>query len=155
MRKLAFQIFGIAVVSLCVQCTPTLFLGKNAKTVQYVRFPDQSIFIEDSSKARIYVARPTKWGGAIPITIRDNDFVVGHIAPDGYLCWERKPGQTRLKAKAGNTSTLDISLEKGGVYFVRLQIREFILTRTKLEEMTPDEGKELLITCVTPNLGNE
>ena len=142
MRKSHILICVSVAIVLLIQC---------ASTVQYVRFPDQSKAIEDSSKARIYVARPTIWGAAIPMNIRDGDFLIGYTGPAGYLCWERKPGETELKGEAENTWRLNLSLEEGCIYYVQQDVGFGLLMKSnRLREMSQEQGKKKVSRCKPP-----
>jgi len=63
-----------AVLVLCTGC---------ASTMQYRPLPDQGLRVEDPSKARIYVVRPTAFGGAIAMDVTDGDKRIGRTGPNG------------------------------------------------------------------------
>ncbi len=122
-----------------------------ASTVQYVPFPDQAQQIEDSNKARIYVVRPTVFGGSVRMEISDGSSVIGKTGPKGYLCWERTPGDIEIVGKAENEARLAMRVEKGMVYYIQQNVRMGILfARNKLSQLTQDEGEEELKKCKPP-----
>lgn len=122
-----------------------------ATTQQFRPLPDQTKAIEDSTKSRIYVLRPSFVGGAISMNVWDGNTQIGKTGPQGYLCWERNPDSTILFGKAENTSQLPINLQEGNVYYVEQQIRMGILfARNKLKLLSPQEGKDLLRSCTRP-----
>ncbi len=146
-KKLVKLICGLSVLIIISGC---------ASTVQYVPLPDQTKKIEDPNKARIYVARPTSFGSAIPINISDGGKLIGHTGPNGYLCWERDPGKTELKGKAENTSTLTLNMEKGTVYYVQQHINMgFFIARNKLRQMIDDEGEKKVAKCKSPTVNSK
>ena len=134
--------FSIAVVLLCL-------LGVGcAKPTQLVPMPDQSVRVEDPEKARIYVIRPSNFGGAISMEVRDNDRTIGFTGPSSYLSWEREPGDVQVIGIAEDTSVQRISAVKGMVYFVlqRLQMG-VIKARNELELIGEDEARQYLEKC--------
>ena len=122
-----------------------------ASTKQFVPLPDQSKQIENPDMARIYVVRPTIFGGAISMNVKDGEKLIGKTGPNGYLSWERAPGQVEIVGKAENTSTLPISLEKGIVYYIQQHVRMgFLFARNKLRLLDEKEGKKKLEECKPP-----
>jgi hypothetical protein len=115
---------------------------------QLVPMPDQTKAIEDSSKARIYVVRPTSIGGAVPFTVWDGDKKVGSTRPNGYICWERPPGDTVIRSEAENTATLQLKCESGKVYYIGQHVTiGWLYSRNQLRLMADDEGKKKVAAC--------
>ena len=134
-------------------CVCLALLTGCASTTQFVELPDQSKRIEDPSKARIYVVRPTGFGAAISMMVSDGNKVIGETGPNGFLCWEREPGQTEVVGKAENTSRLPINTESGNVYYVQQHIQlGLIKARNKLTLMTEEKGKASVNKCKPPKL---
>ena len=126
-----------------------------ASTTQYVHLPDQTKLLEDPSKARIYVVRPTIFGSAIPMKIRDGDKFIGETGPKGYLCWERDPALVEITGKAENTARLPLTVEKGMVYYIQQRVRMGLLfARNKLSLLSEEKGKAALKKCKPPRSGN-
>lgn len=127
-----------------------------ASTTQYVHFPDQSVVLEDAAKARIYVARPTSFGGAVSMTVSDGETVIGKTGPKGFLCWEREPGEMQLKGKAENTDLEKVNIEKGTVYYFQQSVRMGIMmARNDLHQVSGEEGAEIVGKCKPPKLITE
>ena len=126
-----------------------------ASTKQYVPLPDQNVQIEDTTKARIYVVRPTSFGAAISMDIFDSGKHIGVTGPYGYLCWERDTGKALVSGSSENTSTLPIAAEKGKTYYIDQGIRMgFVVARNKLTLLDEKEGKEELKKCKKPKIEN-
>ena len=124
-----------------------------ASTKQFVPLPDQTKSIEDPSRARIYVVRPTSLGGAISMTVSDGAKKIGSTGPNGYLCWERDPGDTEIRSKAENTAKLPLKCEAGMVYYIGQHVRMGILfARNKLTMLTDAAGKEKVSKCKPPQV---
>ncbi len=124
-----------------------------ASTVQYVSLPDQKKPLEDSSKCRIYVYRPSTYGYSNALTIADGNQVIGRIGPVGYLCWERDPGDICINGNAENTSTVTITAKKGGVYYIWERIEMGIFQpRNELEIVEPNRGKAEMKDCSPPKV---
>jgi len=137
-------LFAVLAVAMLTGCTSTR---------QFVPLPDQTKSVEDTSKARIYVVRPTVAGGAISMKVRDGEQEIGKTGANGYLCWERTPGETTIKSKAENTATLPLNTEAGAVYYVQQHIRIGILkARNKLSLLSTQEGEEALKKCKPPQV---
>lgn len=124
-----------------------------ASTKQLVPLPDQTKTIEDSSKARIYVLRPTTLGSAIAMTVWDAETKIGSTGPNGYLCWERTPGETEIRSRSENTVALPLTCKAGEVYYIGQHVRMGILfARTKLSVLPNEEGKEKTSKCKPPKV---
>ena len=122
-----------------------------ASTRQYVPIPDQNISIENPDNVRIYVMRPTSFGGGIATTIKDGSEEIGATGPGGYLCWERKPGKTVITGIAENHSNVDLEADKGKAYYIFQHIRiGFFIVRNKMELLSDEEGKTILKKCKAP-----
>lgn len=123
-----------------------------ASTKQYVVIPNQSAIVEDPEKARIYVLRPVSLGGAVPMKVQDGETVVGVTGPKGALCWEREPGPVDISSHAENVDHLKINTEKGMVYYLLQRVKMgFMIARTKLEQMSKEEGETNLKKCKIPS----
>ena len=128
-------------VSLITGCT---------STTQFVPFPNQATQV-DNTKTRIYVARPTVVGGAIPMTVCDGGQLIGKTGPKSYLCWERAAGQVNITSKAENKAELSINAEPGKVYYVQQHVRMgFLYARNKLTLLNEAEGKDMVSKCSPP-----
>jgi hypothetical protein len=139
-----FSLISSAVVLGLVGCAPTK---------QFVPLPDQNVQIEDTTKARIYVLRPTTFGSAVNMKITDGNISIGLTGPNGYLCWERDAENTIISGKSENTSSLPIVAEKGKSYFINQEIQlGLIIARNKLTLLEEKKGKMLLMKCKKPIL---
>src|SRR5215510_2194980 len=88
---------------------PVLLVSGCSSTCQYVHFPDQHKKIEDSARARIYVIRSAESTGTANVDVIDDKYIVGSTAPDGYLCWERLPGETTVVSDSLGKSEIKIN----------------------------------------------
>jgi hypothetical protein len=144
MRKIMQLIIVVVSANLLIGC---------ASTTQYVPLPDQSKRIEDPSKARVYVVRPTAFGGAVTFKVSDDDTLIGNTGPNGYLCWERPVGQMEVIGKAENTSRLQVEVEQGSVYYIQQHVRMGILSaRNELSLLSEADGKNKLSKCKAPKV---
>ena len=124
-----------------------------ASAVQYVPLPDQSKSVEDPNKARIYVLRPTSFGGAIGIPISDGRNSIGITGPNSFLSWERDPGETTIRSMSENTYELPITMKKGLSYYIQQEINiGFFTPRSTLNILPEDEGKRKLSECKPPEI---
>lgn len=133
----------LAVVALLVGC---------ATTRQIAPMPDLSKQpTADPAKARIYVLRPTVFGGAIKMNVTDNGQLIGTTGPKGYLVWERDAGAMQLAASAENTSQLPLTVEPGKAYFIQQDVQMgCIMARTQLSVLPEQEGRVVLARCQPP-----
>ena len=139
-------------IKLLAACGLISLMTGCASTKQYVHFPDQSKSIENPEMARIYVVRPTSFGGAISMNVSDGDKLIGQTGPNGYLCWERVPGETTIKGKAENSSQLTLNTEQGESYYVQQHVKlGFLIAGNKLSLLSEKEGKEKVSQCKPPN----
>lgn len=114
-----------------------------ASAVQYVPLPDQSKYVEDPNKARIYVLRPSLVGGVWGIPISDGEKPIGISGSFAFLSWERDPGETTIFSGSENKYNLPITVEKGMRYYIELAIvyGGGALSFNLIQE---DEGKRIL-----------
>src|SRR5579864_6502092 len=136
-----------------IGCVFTLLVTGCASTRQMVPFPDQAKRIEDPSKGRVYVMRPTSFGYAIPMTILDGGKTIGTTGPSGYLCWERSPGDTTITGTAEGVSQAPLSVSAGQVYYVFEHVRMGMWqAANQLEVVNEDEGEKVLKKCHAPKV---
>jgi len=122
-----------------------------ASAKQYVPFPDQTKQIEDPEKGRIYVLRPTSYGGAATFRVYDSEELIGKTKGRGFLCWEREPGETEIMSRAENRARKTISVEKGKVYYIRQRVTPGIMSAQNfLELLDEDEGVAKVQKCNPP-----
>jgi hypothetical protein len=122
-----------------------LFAGCVAPGNQKVPFPNQSVRIEHPNKARIYVMRPYSDDGTMEYDIRDNDKLVGELAAQTYLCWERDPGAVEVICLQGVARHSEsFQAESGKVYYLYLDKGSWVWTFHPASE---EEGRKLLNEC--------
>jgi hypothetical protein len=119
-----------------------------AGSKQFVPMPDLSKSIEDPSKGRIYVFRPSSFGGAVGMNVADSGNPVGATGPGGYLCWEREPGDVIVSSTAENTSRVSLPVRPGSIHYILQSIRMGIwMARTELEVVDEERAKKELKKC--------
>lgn len=127
-----------------------------ASTIQFANYPNQKVEIEDSTKSRIYVYRPTSFGGAISIPILSGNKLIGNTGSNGYLCWEEEPGEMTLQAKAENIDTLKFRSMSGQQYYVKQSIRMGALyARNDLAIVEIKEALKEMSSCSQPELSSK
>src|ERR1700710_3041767 len=94
-------------------CIVTLLFAGCASSVQYVHQPDLSKKIEDASKGRIYVMRPSGFGYNVSMNVLDGGNLIGKTGPKGFLCWEREPGDVIISSTLENTSRVSLAVRPG------------------------------------------
>ncbi len=126
-----------------------------ASAKQYVAMPDQNVSIEDPSKGRIYVIRPSSYGYAIPMSISDNNQLIGDTGPNSYLCWEREPAEITINGKSENNSWIKLSLTAGETRYIMQHIQlGFALPRNRLEEINQEKALKYLKKAKPANAWN-
>lgn len=129
-------------------CVAVLFLVGCASAHQFVPLPDQTKAIEDPSKGRIYVIRPSSFGGAVGMNVADGGNPIGTTGPGRYLCWEREPGDVIVSATSENTSRVSVPVRAGSTYYILQYIRWGVwIARTELEVISEEKAKEELQRC--------
>ena len=134
---------------LCLaSCVAALLLAGCASTVQYVHMPDLSKKIEDPAKGRIYVMRPSSFGYAVGLNVSDGGNPIGSTGSQGFLCWERDPGDVIVSSTSENTSRVSLAVRPGGSYYVLQHLRMGIwIARTELEVVSEEQGQTELKKC--------
>jgi hypothetical protein len=129
-----------------------LFAGC-ASTQQFVPFPDQAKVVEDPSKGRIYVMRPSTAGAGISMDVADDGKIIGSTGPHGFICWEREPGEIVVSSKAENTSAVKVNVQSDKVIYIFQHMElGWISARNRLDLVTEDEGTKILKKCNPPKL---
>lgn len=124
-----------------------------AHAEQYVPFPNQSVELEDPSKARFYVVRPTIFGSAVEIKVYDQGKPIGKTIGKTYLSWEREPGDIIIRSHAENDSNLLINAVAGQVYYIQQHIRMGMLyARNWLEELDAEKGRKYVEKSKSPRI---
>jgi hypothetical protein len=152
MRIMKFEEYtlcGLPKVGLVVLTAVTL--SACAATKQFVPLPDQSKTIDDPTKGRIYVMRPTSFGAAIPMTVNDGSAGIGQTGPKGFLCWERSPGDAQIESRSEGLSVAHVKVKAGTAHYIFQHIKMGVLqARSELELVPEDEGKKILMKCKPP-----
>ena len=129
-------------------CAATLLLAGCASTTQYVPMPDQAKAVEDLSKGRIYLMRPSSLGSGVGMNVSDGGNPIGSTGPKGYLCWEREPGDAVVSSTSENTSRVSLPVRPGSIHYIVQHIRMGIwIARTDLEVVSDEQGRKELRKC--------
>lgn len=129
-------------------CVAALFLMGCASAHQYVPLPDQTKAVADPNKGRVYVMRPSGFGGAVGMNVSDGGQPIGSTGPGKFLCWEREPGDVVVTSTAENTSRVSLPVRPGSVHYVLQHIRMGIwMARTELELVDAERGLKELKKC--------
>lgn len=126
-----------------------------ASNVQFVRFPDQTKPIQDPAKARIYVVRPTSYGGVASMEIWDAGRHVANTGPESYVCWERDPGRTEVTGREENASTVNLDLAPAQIVYIWQHVSiGWAQARNRLEIVSDEKGRQLVSKCKPPKPGH-
>ena len=138
MKRILMFAFGLA----------ALLLMGCASAHQYVPIPDLSKQVEDPNKGRVYVLRPSGFGGAVGMNVADGGQPIGSTGPGRFLCWEREPGDVIITSTSENTSRVSIPVRPGSVHYILQNIRMGIwMARTDLEVIDTERGLKELKKC--------
>ena len=136
-----------------VSCLGALLLTGCAGTRQFVALPDQAQRIQDNSKGRIYVMRPSGVGTAVSMHVSDSGKAIGSTGAHGFLCWEREPGETIITSTAEGASKAPLSVQAGSVYYIFQHVRMGIfMARSELEVVDEQKGQKTLKKCHAPKV---
>ena len=130
-----------------------LFLSGCASTTQYVPFPNEKNTVDDSSKGRIYLIRPTHFGFAVPMSISDNGKPIGKTLGHSFLSWETAPGHTNLIGKAETEETLPVFVKEGERIYVKQSVEMgIIMARNSLSPIDETTAKKYLSDMKPPKV---
>jgi len=148
--------------TLAAACILLAIAACSSSTTQRLPLPDQSVEVTDATRSRIYVLRPPHaYGTATPVTVwetRAEDMEIGALKSGTYLCWERKPGRTLVRAVARRATyeveeqsdgLLAIDAEPGRAYYVTLELRRGDF-KPELAVVAPEEGRAILARLAPP-----
>jgi hypothetical protein len=135
-----------------IVCVLFLFSGC-ASATQYVPFPNQKNVIDDPSKGRVYVFRPTRFGFAVPMEIDDNGKTIGKTLGHTYLSWEREPGHVNLIGKAETDESLPISVKPGERIYIKQSVEMgIIMARNSLSPIDEKTAEKYLADLKPPKV---
>jgi hypothetical protein len=121
---------------------------------QYVPLPDRVNPPDKPDCCRVYVLRPMSGDKGAPsgnIEVFDGLKAIGRTGKGSYLCWERQAGKTTITGVTGNTSSLELVVEKGRVYYVMQDAWQgFFNTRNSMKLVDETEGLAALRQCAAP-----
>jgi hypothetical protein len=125
-----------------------------ASNVQYVPIPNLQGRVDDPSKGRVYMIRPSGMGAAASLEVWDGTVHIGNTGSKAYLCWERPPGEALISGKEENTSTVSLWVKTNEVYYIFQHMRMgWWQARNELEVISAEQGAELLKKCKGPQPG--
>lgn len=125
-----------------------LLLPGCASTRQTVRMPNLSVPVEDITKARIYVIRPSVFGSAVQMMVTDNDGMIGETGPQSYLVWERPPGDAFVTSRAEKPCSVALTVEAGKAYYVLQRVEMGVLyARCRMEQIDEERAKKIMADC--------
>lgn len=100
-----------------------------SQTSQYVEFPDIKSAVP-STKARIYVIRPTGKLSHYYITLSSNGNMIGRLDYKNYICWDVDAGKYNLegafegnkirKDQTENKDFFRVNAKEGKTYYIKL-----------------------------------
>ena len=143
-------------VILCLTLALILLCGAGCATMstQAVALPDLNKQIDNPQMGRIYVIRPTMYGGALSMQITDNGKLIGITMGNSYLCWEREPGKVEIAAKAENLSVVSLDVQPAKSYYICQHVgMGWWTARNTLELVSEQKGKEFIKECTPPAYG--
>jgi len=127
----------------------TLFSG--CRSVPLASLKEDSTakeFKTNPNAAQIYIYRNEILGGQIKIDVRLNGSEVGKTLQNTYMVLEVPPGKHKIESESENTSTLELTTEKGKNYFVWQEAKMGMwLARNKLQIVDEKTGKDGVLEC--------
>ena len=87
----------------------------------------------DETKCRVYVGRSSQfWGKVREIEVVDRGTMIGTLGTNGYLCWDREPGENPIQILYHGPilddgvleGLLPFNGEAGGVYYYAVHLRK-------------------------------
>jgi hypothetical protein len=137
-----------------VTCTLAVFAAGCASNLQFARIPDLKARVEDPSKGRVYLIRPSAMGAAASMEVWDSNVHVGNTGAKSFLCWERPPGEAIVSGREENVSTVSLWVKTNEVYYIFQHLRlGWIQARNELEVINEEAAAQLLKKCKGPQPG--
>jgi len=131
-----------------------LFVAGCASNVQFVKIPNLQQRVEDPTKGRIYLIRPSVMGAAASLEVWDGKQHIGNTGSQSFLCWERPPGEAIISGREENVSTVPVWVQANEVYYIFQHLRVgWVQARNELEVIPAIEATKLLKKCKPPKPG--
>jgi hypothetical protein len=135
-------------------CALALLAAGCASNVQFIHIPNLQARVEDPSKGRIYLIRPSAMGTAASLEVWDGSVHVGNTGSQSFLCWERQPGEAIISGREENTSTVSLWVKTNEVYYIFQHMRMgWVQARNELEIIPAEQGTNLVKKCKGPKPG--
>jgi hypothetical protein len=148
--RLALVLAATALVSAC-----------GAPSQQLVPLPPQDVELSRPELCRIYVIRSSQPMGAVrEMRVFDGDTEIGSVGSGEYVCWERTPGRTLLRAlyegptidRGDQDDMVDLQAEAGTVHYFTVELEKTSDMSSlgekrgspQLVAMSRERGRELL-----------
>ncbi|EAS43058.1 DUF2846 domain-containing protein [Photobacterium profundum] len=99
-------------------------------------------FEAPSDVAGVYIYRNETLGAAITMDVDVNDKPLGSTAANTYLYTELPEGKHVIKSEAENTSTLEVDVANGRIYYIWQEVKMGIMSaRSKLQQVDEVAGQ--------------
>ncbi|MFT5049418.1 MAG: hypothetical protein ACI8QZ_000811 [Chlamydiales bacterium] len=139
-RMLQFMLVALAATS-SVAC----------RTASYQSVPGPAATL-DESKCRVYICRSSQlWGKIRQIEVIDRGTMIGSLGTEGYLCWDREPGENPIQVlyhgpildEGVLEGLLAFNGEAGGVYYYAVHLRESD-RKPQMELLSAEDGMAMM-----------
>lgn len=138
---------------MCIRIWPLLvltLLGACASGTDYRDYREE-IEPVSSDEGRIYVYRTDTFGLANQPAVRLNDRQIGRAVPEGFFYVDVAPGSYTISCATEVTRSVDVEIDAGATYYVRLDAKLGIIGNRLVPELvsTRKGAKEILSTRYT------
>lgn len=136
MRRVISQITAVVLLGTAIGCAPTL--GDAYKRVETV----------PSSKALVYIYRPSGMGGAVYYDVKANGKVVTTLYSGSYYPYVTDPGEIEFSAKTEASDEVTIDAKANQTYFLRGSVGlGFFVGHPHLTVVPAEEAEKEIVDC--------
>ena len=113
-------------------------------------------FTRVPGKASLYIYRDQGYMGNEQITVDIGDWIGGRTVGKTFLLAVVEPGQCVVRARGDEKEELQIQVEGGEIYFIRIKVRPAPVTANASLHLVGDEaGKAAVLSCRRVELDDE
>lgn len=103
-------------------------------------------FVAPAGMGGIYIYRNELLGAAIKMDVAIDGVTIGRTGANTYLYKEVTPGRHLISSAAENTSSLNVDVQAGALYYVWQEVKMgFLSARNKLHLVGEEEGKAAVL----------
>lgn len=146
---MALEIVGMETTRRTVRWAPLVFAPLFCACTGYMVTPAAPLAEPPpAGAAKVCIVRAGSDGALSTFPLRDNSVLVGATVGGSCFCYFAGEGRHELEARSDGYDTLTVDVKAGAELFIVQATRAAVgIVRSRLEEVSSEEGKTAMSTC--------